>query len=584
LALSPDMGAPDPENESTLLERASVTVTCHPQLAVLGSPEPQPEPTTATDEQSFFFEHFLKYERAELERAESEQSASRSARLVRVAMALLADGQAHEAVRVLEPHSASSDYWLRHCYASALIRAGRSDEGVAVFRELVKRDGSDSRPLHALGRHFLRTADIEQARSTLAMAARSREADALVLNDCAVAAMAQNDLRSALRFLRRALARDERCTPALNNAGVCYQQRRENRKAMQMYSAALRSDPDCSSAVHNLAEAYISERDFSSAIGLLEAYRKRKPADLRALERLAWAHGSLGSHDQAVRLLREGVRLSLQKDATLLNNLAVAYTARRDYSKAEAAYRAALSLEPSNVNFRLNYATLAGLVRRWPEVLALLPDGRELLEIGHADGAILRCSALVEESKNEVAKVELAAARARFADDPRFVVLLGFLLACRFDDLDSAVELLRAGRAAHPEDIVMANNLAYALIKQDRVAEARAVLSPFVERIEQPTESSATLLRATWGLVLIREGKFEEGMRFYGLARSAAKGHLLERIEQKMLVERGRHALSSGRTGDARTALKKAIQMASDVEFTADAEDLLTLATPQGTA
>lgn len=99
------------------------------------------------------------------------------------------------------------------------------------------------------------------------------------------------------------------------------------------------------------------------------------------------------------------------------------------------------------------------------------------MQLGHADGAILRCTALVEDGQNDIARNELEAARAKFPNDPRFVMLLGFLLTSRFDDLESAIALLRTALLAHPHDIGIANNLLRADEVGNSFRSARSLLA-----------------------------------------------------------------------------------------------------------
>ncbi len=208
--------------------------------------------------------------------------------------------------------SETSDYWVRHYCGIAKARLGRWSEAESAFKNWQRKEPWTIDRFRR-GGGLMQQRKFVEAKEVLDRAREKPDVDAFTLNDCAVAAIENRDLRGALRLLRRALRIDDACTVALNNAAVCYQLQGFKEKAKRLYLAALHTDPDCVSAVHNIAEAYILERDFGAAIGLLDEYRKRHPADMRVLERLAWAHGCLGSRDKAISLLREGVQISSEK-------------------------------------------------------------------------------------------------------------------------------------------------------------------------------------------------------------------------------------------------------------------------------
>lgn len=572
VALSPDAGLVEHTVEPQFLIH-NLSISCPSKFTILRSPEVAFSGATSA---AFIEEHFLRYERQDWERAQLEPS-----RAVRLAMGYLMVGAAEKALTILAPMQLGADYWCKHYYGIALAKLNRPKEAESVFRALCDSRKGDYRPAHALGCLFLQEERYAEARRTLETACSAVGADALTYSDAAVAAMGEHDIRGAIALLRTALRIDEACTVALNNMGVCYQLQGHTSKAKRFFLAALHTDPNCGSSVQNTAELLIRAKDFSAAIELLGSYRERNPGDLVALERLAWAHTCLGSRDVPIKLLREGVKISGANDASLLNNLGIAQYAKGRFEEAEKVYLKAIQLDRSNLIFRSNCALLYSFWSRWKEVLSLLPSASEVLQ--NVDAVILRCGALVHTGEYECATRELVEARKAYPDEARLIVWLGYMLASPLDQLDEAIALLQEGHAKHPADLGIVNNYAYALVKTGRIAEARDLIQSLVSD-QKVAPGAVALLRATWGLIRIREGAFEEGLRYYGLARQQSAGHLRARIEKKMLIERGRRLLECGDRKESARLLREAKKGAQDAEFDREAKELLLLCNVQGTA
>lgn len=514
----------------------------------------------------FFETHFLAYERQRLSTAPNDES-----RASRVALGLLGSGQPEAAQEVLNPFAESRDFWIQQSRAVALVKTSKLDEAEAVLRSNVASSPDDYRAERALGRFFLHVSRFSEARDALLRASQKPEADAITFNDCGVATLAAGDAKGALAMFRTALREDYRCVEATNNIAVCLQLRGHTDRAIRTFEAARAIEPSCAVTVHNLAESRVIRKDFDGAIELLERYRRSAPRDLIALESLAWAYGCSGNHARVVEVLEDAVEVSGGKDACILNNLAVALVARNRAAAAEKAYRRAIELDPEAPAFRINFAQLLATLRRWKEVLALVPDSEAIRE--NADALVLRSQALLSLSAYNEAAALLWRAHKAFPSDKRFVVWLGFVLISPLSEVSAGIHLLREGVQQWPDDLLLVNNLAYALIKDGQLEQARKVLEPRNAEIAAAQSPWALLAQATWGLLRIREGAFDEGMKNYERVFMQAQGPLRSRLQQKMIVERGRKELADGQISEARSTLMKAIKGA-DPEFTEEARAL----------
>jgi tetratricopeptide (TPR) repeat protein len=526
-----------------------------------------PEPSTA-EAQAFFDTHFLSYELDAFARTPDVNGATR------VAAALLAMGQGSRALDALQSFAQTRDYWIQHYRSVALLQLSRLEEAEAVLREYLLLSPDDYRAEADLGRILLAAGRKEAAQVAFTSACTKADADALTLNDGGVATFLLDDPKAALRYFRRALREDDRCVPAINNAGVCYQLRAQHDLAVRFFNRALSLDPACKIAVYNLAEAHIGGEEYDAAIRLLEFHRNGMPGDLAMLERLAWSYGCYGNNAKVVEVLEHAVEISSEQDACMLNNLGVARVACGKDEAAERAYRRAIQVDPESVTLRINFGQLLASRGRWREVLGALPERND--SPLNADAAALRCQALMNLTEHQDAAVLLTKAHRQFPDDRRFIAWLGFLLVSRLNEIDSAIELLQPAVARYPDDLLMANNLSYALVKVGRLAEARALLAVHEGAMKNPTTAAALLMVATNGLMQIREGAFDAGIKAYEFVRQRVKGALAQRVDQKILVERGRRWLEVGRKSEARDALVKASQ-GVDEEFAAEARNLLAL-------
>lgn len=518
--------------------------------------------------------HFLDHELATLKRRPT------SASVVACATALLATKRAEEAVRVLSDGRArfAGDYWIEHHYGVALSEAGRVPEALDIFSALREARPNDWRPVHALGRLQMMAERWVTAEGTLDEATKLPDASALVFNDLGSARLGVREVRGAIRAFRRALTLDSRCALAHNNLGVCYLLQgspRRTERALQSFLAALECDFACAPALHNAAESYIASEQFGNAVGLLEPHVKANPLDAQAVERLAWAHHKLGSAARAVVLLREGASRSVEAKDALLNNLGVMLRARGDIAEASRSFQRAIEANSERVDLRMNFALLLHHDCKWAAIVDVLPE-RLVWDQPHA--AVLRASALTFEGHPEQSEALLRRSLTANPGNEALIAGLGYVLCSHLHSAEKAIEVMRGvgeQLAAHP---MIVNNLAYALIKAGRFEEARRTLSPTFQALSGERTPTAICIRATWGLLRMREGFFEEGMAFYREAQVAANGVstlLIERLSQKMLVEDGRELLRRGQRDAGTRKLQRAMNMLSDAEFTNEARALL---------
>ena len=169
-------------------------------------------------------------------------------------------------------------------------KAQRVRDAIAEAQEILKRDPNDVPTRRLLGRIYLRSL------GDLTSTAQSDMADRAIEQYREVFRLDPTDTESALWLSR------------------LYRLRNENDKAEDVLRTMLKTDPDNEAAVEQLTQLLLDEGKSAEAVSLLEAATHRSASP------------------------------------TLLDLLGDAYTQTHDLAKAEAAYRKAVDLDPSELS------------------------------------------------------------------------------------------------------------------------------------------------------------------------------------------------------------------------------------------
>jgi Flp pilus assembly protein TadD len=227
-------------------------------------------------------------------------------------------------------------------------KAQRVHEAVTEAQELLKRDPNDLQTRRLLGRIYLRSLGDLTSTAQSEMAARAIEQYKEVYR------LDPADSESALWLAR------------------LYRLRNEHDKAEDVLRTLLRQDPDNETAVEQLTQLLLDEGKSADAVLLLESTTSRTPSP------------------------------------TLLDLLGDAYTQTHDLAKAEAAYRKATELDPSELSHTrglgqtlLAEEKFADALTVYQKLVDLMPDDsdvylrlaqiyRELHQLDHAEENLLK--------------------------------------------------------------------------------------------------------------------------------------------------------------------------------------------------
>lgn len=227
-------------------------------------------------------------------------------------------------------------------------KAQRVNEAVSEAQELLKRDPNDLQTRRLLGRIYLRRLGDQSSSAQSETAARAIEQYKEVYR------LDPTDSESALWLAR------------------LYRLRNEHDKAEDVLRTLLKQDPDSETAVEQLTQLLLDEGKSADAVLLLESTTSRTPSP------------------------------------TLLDLLGDAYTQTHDLVKAEAAYRKATELDPSELSHTrglgqtlLAEEKFADALTVYQKLADLMPDDsdvylrlaqiyRELHQLDHAEENLLK--------------------------------------------------------------------------------------------------------------------------------------------------------------------------------------------------
>lgn len=150
--------------------------------------------------------------------------------------ALSLAGEKEAAMKNCQSFLSTHPAWvrLRYRYGQLLLRCGRTDEGVAVMREVIRLDPKCCDAYNELG----------------------------------LVPLNKDQYQSALVYFRSGLMVHPDCSTLLGNMGLCYREMGDLDKSIEVLKQTLRIDPAMEPAIINLAGAYRKKGDFTNALAV----------------------------------------------------------------------------------------------------------------------------------------------------------------------------------------------------------------------------------------------------------------------------------------------------------------------------
>lgn len=442
------------------------------------------------------------------------------------------------------------------------LEVHRYEEAERIYKRLNQSFPKNVTPLMSLAYLAMRQNQFEEAEKLFREVMARRPATPVPFYHMAVLLLRKGEAKEAIRHLRTALRHNVRSADLYQALGVAFALAGQNERSLKSFKTALTLSPNLGSAVKGLANTLLKAGQTDVVIELLSAHLDREPRDWEARRILAGAYMGKQRYSSARAQFMQVLESlpSDEKKAERSSELSndIGYTYSRDQKVKEAEDWFRRSIRESKNHGTLPYRNLTHLytvLERYREALNVLQECTDIFgddeyviversfvhaKLGDYDRAILDLEQLVSKGTNNL--------RA-------YGVLSGFLGDAKHD-YEKALTLLEEAYVKFPGDEWITNNLAYVHLMLGHVRAARLLLED--ETVISKAEAYPPL-RATRGLLYLREGDLAKAHELYKSAAAIASQHghkeLAVLVRQKMHLEFAREAL---RRGDADTALREA--------------------------
>ncbi len=165
-----------------------------------------------------------------------------------------------------------------------------------------------------------------------------------------------NDTSSAIIHYKKCINLNPHHFSALNNTGIIQLNRQEAKSAIEYFQRAIKCQPNNLEYLRNLAQAYYQLNDFSKCASTLKPFLN-SPSAIE--EDYILIIDSLYKNREpvtATKLYKQALRL-FSNNAELLNLAGLIETDSKKYILANHFFSKAVSIEPSNLEYKINQLT-----------------------------------------------------------------------------------------------------------------------------------------------------------------------------------------------------------------------------------
>ncbi len=438
---------------------------------------------------------------------------------------------------------------------------GKMDEAEEAYRNCLD-SGFDYEAVEAIAAIQLARGDFTQAIEELERADEVEPSHGSLQMYLGVAYLSLEKWGKAIAHLRKATSL-EPSSESFNMLGVGHHLAGNAKKAERSFRSAIQLDMSDPEPVLNLAKLLNASQRWTDSVAPLESLLTRFPDHWVTRDLLGVAEFHIGNVSNALRHF-EWIKLAIERgdvDAKLgpiLNNVAVCHLNMGDIETAESLLRKCAEDEKL-----VNVDALFNLAR-------LLIDSGQLRAAG-------KFVSRIEEKYPESKQFKQASAEFAFANedydlaanvaedilsdfpfDPDAAAMLSAVQTDFMGRFADAEQLLRKAWKRSPRHQILANNLAYSLILQGKLAEAEVILAS----VDWDAGTSGSIAKATEGLLRIKQGLVREGSALYNSAASSMPSRrkkFKDLILQKKELEIARHFWGQENLKEARRHLEKAL-------------------------
>ena len=249
-----------------------------------------------------------------------------------------------------------------HDRASDLFREGRTEEALALLREILETQPRSSFAYQKLAYALHQLGRTPEAVRVLEEAVSRSVTDLSLLALLGSYLMEVSDLDRALALLEGLVSDHPDFAEAHNYLGVVYARLGRAEEAEREFSRVLELDPSSASAENNLGSLYLVRGDGAGAVEHLERALELDPGSASASNGLGVARARAGDIEGAIAAWRRAVESSpAQFDAML--NLALALSDRS--RQAAISYLERFVREAPEGRYREDLQKARALLREW---------------------------------------------------------------------------------------------------------------------------------------------------------------------------------------------------------------------------
>uniref|UniRef100_A0A383V8L7 Uncharacterized protein n=1 Tax=Tetradesmus obliquus TaxID=3088 RepID=A0A383V8L7_TETOB len=199
--------------------------------------------------------------------------------------------------------------------------------------------------------------ELEQALSTYLEALEHSPENPEILTTLGLTFLRLGDNQRAFDHLGSSMLHDPKNARTILAAGSIIQDHQDMDVALVKYRVAAAASPNCPQLWNNIGMCFFGKQRYIAAIACLKRALYLDPFEWLVAYNLGLLHLSTGQAASAFHYFSTAINLKPEFAHSYMY-LGVALTRLEDYDNAAAAYRKAVSLEPAEPLFHLNYAIM----------------------------------------------------------------------------------------------------------------------------------------------------------------------------------------------------------------------------------
>jgi tetratricopeptide (TPR) repeat protein len=237
--------------------------------------------------------------------------------------------------------------------------ADRYEDAEESFRTSIELNPDFALAHSSLGTLLYKVGRYDEAKKEFETAYRLDPKDAGNCANIGLSLLKEKKTAEARQKFDEALKYDKKYGMAYQGIGLSYFDDGDDAKAEEYLNKAVSFNPELADAHYYLGILAMKRNDLVTARDAFQSVLRKK-ADAEALTRLGEIDVQSGNMDNAERNFTYALRVD-PKNIGAMHNLGIVYMSRKDYAKAEEAFKTVYAANPNNPNACFMLATVYGM-------------------------------------------------------------------------------------------------------------------------------------------------------------------------------------------------------------------------------